>query len=201
MIRKLWPLSVAGLFLLGCGTATSVDVAQQHDELDPSSTSTMNNTDFNSESEYQPKTDAEWRELLTRDQYYVTREHGTEPRGSSPYNHLKDEGVFRCVCCGQTLFASEDKYESGTGWPSFIRPIDKDHVGTKADNTFFMRRTEVHCSRCQAHLGHVFPDGPQPTGMRYCMNGVALQFEKSPPTPPANSSSTSDEPAPSDDSL
>jgi peptide-methionine (R)-S-oxide reductase len=123
------------------------------------------------------KTDAEWRQQLTPEQYKVTRQHGTERAGTSPLNKEKREGVFACVCCGEPLFSSEAKYESGTGWPSFYKPLGDDTVTEHDDRSFLMRRTEVRCARCDAHLGHVFPDGPKPTGLRYCMNGVALQFE------------------------
>jgi peptide-methionine (R)-S-oxide reductase len=122
------------------------------------------------------KSDEQWREQLTPEQYRVLREHGTEPPGSSPLNEEHRDGTFRCAACGQPLFASDTKYESCTGWPSFFKPLDN-AVGTSADDSFFMRRTEVHCSNCGSHLGHVFPDGPEPTGLRFCMNGIALKFE------------------------
>jgi peptide-methionine (R)-S-oxide reductase len=122
------------------------------------------------------KPDAEWKALLTPEQFHVLREHGTEPRGASPLNKEKREGTFACGGCGQPLFTSDTKYESGTGWPSFYRPIDGG-IGTTTDTSYGMRRVEVHCSQCGGHLGHVFPDGPAPTGERYCMNGVALKFE------------------------
>jgi peptide-methionine (R)-S-oxide reductase len=114
---------------------------------------------------------------LTPAQHHVLREHGTEPRGSSPLNKEKRAGTFRCAGCGEPLFASDTKYESGTGWPSFWSPLRPDAVATTADQSYGMTRTEVHCARCGGHLGHVFPDGPQPTGQRYCMNGAALEFE------------------------
>ena len=123
------------------------------------------------------KSDAEWRAQLTPEQYKVTRQHGTERAGTSPLNQEKREGVFACVCCGAPLFASGAKFDSGTGWPSFYEPMSKDAVSEHEDRSFFMRRTEVRCARCDAHLGHVFPDGPRPTGLRYCMNGVALDFK------------------------
>lgn len=122
------------------------------------------------------KPDAEWRAELAPEAYAVLRRHGTEPAGASPLNAEKRAGTFRCAGCGQELFSAESKYESGSGWPSFFRPLPGS-VGTSDDASHFMRRTEVHCSRCGGHLGHVFPDGPQPTGERYCMNGVALRFE------------------------
>ena len=121
------------------------------------------------------KSDDEWRRTLTPDQYAVLRKHGTERAGTSPLNGEKRDGTFVCVGCGQPLFSSETKYESGTGWPSFYRPLEG-AIGTKIDRSWFAVRTEVHCSRCGGHLGHVFPDGPKPTGERYCMNGVAMKF-------------------------
>lgn len=123
------------------------------------------------------KTKAEWKAKLTAEQYYVTREHGTERPRSSPLNGEKRAGTFSCVCCGEKLFTSDAKFESGTGWPSFVQPIAKGAVSEHDDSSLFMRRTEVRCANCDAHLGHVFPDGPKPTGLRYCMNGVAMTFE------------------------
>jgi peptide-methionine (R)-S-oxide reductase len=122
------------------------------------------------------KTPEEWKRDLTAEQYYVLREHGTERAGTSPLNHEKRAGAFSCAGCGQELFDAATKYESGTGWPSFFAPREG-AVATSEDRSFFMTRTEVHCSRCGGHLGHVFPDGPPPTGLRYCMNGVALTFQ------------------------
>jgi peptide-methionine (R)-S-oxide reductase len=122
------------------------------------------------------KTDEEWRATLTAEQFYVLRKHGTEPPGSSPLNAEKRDGTFKCAACGQSLFSSETKFESGTGWPSFSKPLEE-AVAETTDSSLFMTRTEVHCARCHGHLGHVFPDGPRPTGMRYCMNGLALEFE------------------------
>ncbi len=121
------------------------------------------------------KTDEEWRRALTPEQYYVLRKHGTERAGTSPLNSEKRSGTFVCAGCALPLFSSETKYESGTGWPSFWKPLDN-AVGTSVDRSFFMTRTEVHCRRCGGHLGHVFEDGPRPTGLRYCMNGAAMKF-------------------------
>lgn len=121
------------------------------------------------------KSDEEWRRLLTPAQYEVLRKHGTERAGTSPLNREKRKGTFACAGCDLPLFSSDTKYESGTGWPSFWQPLSN-AVGTSTDKAFFMTRTEVHCRRCGGHLGHVFDDGPKPTGLRYCMNGVALKF-------------------------
>ncbi len=129
-------------------------------------------------SERIQKTEAEWRAQLTPEQYKVTREHGTERAGTSPLNEEKREGVFACVCCEEPLFDSGAKYELGSGWPSFYKPMSEDAVTEHADRSFLMHRTG-RCAKCDAHLGHVFPDGPQPTGLRYCMNGVALGFKPS----------------------
>ena len=124
------------------------------------------------------KQDAEWRAQLTPEQYYVTRQHGTERAGTSPLNKEKREGMFACVCCGAPLFASEAKFDSGTGWPSFDKPAAAASVSKHEDRALFMRRTEVRCARCEAHLGHVFSDGPaETTGLRYCINGAALAFK------------------------
>ncbi len=123
------------------------------------------------------KTDDEWRSQLTREQHRVAREHGTERAFTSPLNNEKREGMFTCVACGEPLFSSATKFDSGTGWPSFYKPLESDAVTEHDDRSFFSRRTEVRCARCDSHLGHVFPDGPKPTGLRYCMNGVVLDFK------------------------
>jgi len=122
------------------------------------------------------KSDQEWRAQLSDLAYKVTRKGATE-RAFTNDNFPKTDGAFNCTCCGQALFDADAKFDSGTGWPSFFQPLSKDAVGEKSDNTLFMRRTEVHCAACDAHLGHVFPDGPNPTGLRYCINGIALEFK------------------------
>ena len=123
------------------------------------------------------KTDAEWRKALTPEQFYVTRAHGTERPFTGPHLNEKRDGTFACVCCGHPLFDARAKFESGTGWPSFYAPLNGEAVSEHSDVSLFMRRTEVRCASCDAHLGHVFPDGPRPTGQRYCMNGTALAFK------------------------
>jgi len=122
------------------------------------------------------KTDDDWKQTLTPEQFHVLREHGTERAGTSPLNFEKRSGIFKCAGCGEPLFTSDTKFESGTGWPSFFQPIEG-AIGTTTDRSHGMTRVEVHCAQCGGHLGHVFPDGPRPTGERYCMNGVALRFE------------------------
>jgi peptide-methionine (R)-S-oxide reductase len=136
-----------------------------------------NRKEYRRVSEKTTKSDAEWKAQLSPEAYKVTRKHGTERAFTSSLNAEKRDGMFHCICCGAPLFSSDAKYESGTGWPSFYKPADGADVSEHDDRSLFSRRTEVRCANCDAHLGHVFPDGPEPTGQRYCINGVALDFE------------------------
>jgi peptide-methionine (R)-S-oxide reductase len=131
----------------------------------------------NQRSDKVVKSDEEWRRLLTPEQFAVARKKGTERAFTGEYWKSKEKGTYVCACCGQPLFSSEQKFDSGTGWPSYWAPVDEKAVATEDDSSFFSHRTEVLCSRCDAHLGHVFPDGPKPTGLRYCMNSASLKLE------------------------
>ncbi len=132
------------------------------------------------------KTDEEWRAELSPESYEVTRHHGTERPFTGEYDGCKDAGTYVCICCGHPLFSSEAKFDSGTGWPSFHSPLAADSVETRTDSSLFMSRTEIHCASCDGHLGHVFPDGPMPTGQRYCMNSVALDLKRDDESPPSD---------------
>ncbi len=159
--------------LLSAGVALSALMATS--KLGKAETMTTTMQETKQDIDYKKLTDADWHKRLTPEQYNVLRKHGTERAGTSALNHEKRKGIFECVGCDLPLFSSDTKFESGTGWPSFYQPLPH-AVGTTSDRSFFMTRTEVHCSRCDGHLGHVFDDGPKPTGLRYCMNGLSLKF-------------------------
>jgi len=166
-------MAMLSILALGCERTNVVQDADTPPPATPPSTK-----DTNAMTNKVVKTDEEWKKQLTPEQYKVTRKKGTERAFTGPNWNNKEKGTYKCVGCGQELFSSDHKFESGTGWPSYWQPIEPKAVATEEDNTFFMKRTEVLCSRCDAHLGHVFDDGPKPTGLRYCINGHAMTFEK-----------------------
>ena len=179
--RYMWVAIVVAAVAFGSWTALAVD-DNQAKPVSAAKEASAGAGDAASDQEerYVPKSKAELRQKLTRLQYDVTQNEATEPAFRNQYWNNKKEGIYQCVVCDRELFSSRTKYESGTGWPSFYAPIDSKHVGTRTDYRLFFARTEVHCSRCNAHLGHVFDDGPQPTGLRYCMNSASLKFVEKP---------------------
>ncbi len=182
MILRLTTLLIV-LFVLASLPAVSAGAAAADKDKAKKVEEADSKKEIKGGSEKVEKSDKEWREILTPDQYRVTREGGTEPAFTGKYNDFKGKGVFKCVCCGNELFTSETKYNSGSGWPSFWAPISEKGIEEKADRSAGMVRVEVRCNRCGAHLGHVFEDGPRPTGLRYCVNSVALDFVEKKETP------------------
>src|SRR5687768_5396671 len=176
MMRNLVAAAILSALALGCERPRAVQAADTKKETTTAAAPSTKSANVMTTKVV--KSDEEWKKQLTPEQYKITRKKDTERAFTGPNWNNKEKGTYRCVCCGQELFSSDHKFDSGTGWPSYGQPIEPKAVATEEDNTFFTKRTEVLCSRCDAHLGHVFEDGPKPTGLRYCINGHAMTFEK-----------------------